>query len=88
MAESDLIRLADYVSDQSAVLALSLIDECQRAFGQLRDFPESGHPHVHLPDPYRVLPIRGWLVVHRLDPEYVEVVRIVHGSQDLRRLEL
>ncbi len=79
--------MADTVSDYSAPSALNMIEECQRAFRQLREFPETGHPHQHLPARYRVLAVGRWLIVHSLTGTTVEVVRIIHGSQDLRRIE-
>ncbi len=80
-AEADLLALA------RAATSPALVEEFRGAFRQLAEFPESGHLHRDLPSSLRVLQVGRWLVVHRLRGDFVEVARIVHGSQDLRRIE-
>ena len=53
---------------------------------RLTDFPESGTPRPELGPGIRSLVVGRYLVLYRVGADSVDVVRIVHGARELRRL--
>jgi plasmid stabilization system protein ParE len=58
-----------------------------RAFEQLARLPYSGHTRTDLTArPVRFWGVSPYLIVYRPDAKPLEVLRILHGKRDLRRL--
>lgn len=89
LAEADLLELVDRVSDLSIPGAHRLLDEIIDAVDRLRRLPESGHRHAGLSNPeHRVVAVRGWLVIYRVEGRLLKVCRIAWGARDLSRMDI
>jgi toxin ParE1/3/4 len=53
---------------------------------RLTDFPNSGAPRPELAPGARSLVVGGYLVLYRVGPDSVDIVRVVHGARELSRL--
>lgn len=53
---------------------------------RLADFPESGTPRSELGPGLRSLVVGHYLVLYRVGPDSVDIVRVVHGARELRAL--
>lgn len=92
LAELDLEGHVDYLARQSQSVALRFIDAADHAYERLRESPEIGgvwnfeNPRLA---GIRVWPIpgfRNYLIFYRVTDETVQVLRILHGAQDLENI--
>ena len=86
-AEGDLLRLLEYLEGDNPSAVLKVVDALDDAMQLLADNPAIGHLR---PDLTR-LDVRFWsvfryLVIYRPDTKPLEIVRILHGKRDVKRL--
>ena len=59
------------------------IEEAERL---LAEHPLIGQARPHLHPDLRGWLVRPYLILYRVDPDYLSIVRIVHGARDLPSL--
>ncbi|PTM61537.1 type II toxin-antitoxin system RelE/ParE family toxin [Phreatobacter oligotrophus] len=83
-AEQDLSEIFDYSADEwgtdRAVAYLKLL---QATMERLLRFPELGRTADEVGPGLRIVPAGSHIVVYRLQPDVVAVVRILHQRMDL-----
>lgn len=83
----DLDNIWDYVASDSVDAADRIVDEIYEAVVKLASMPNMGHLRENLTDkPLRFWRVRSYLIIYRTDVEPIEVVRIVSGYRDIKRL--
>jgi toxin ParE1/3/4 len=92
LAEEDLDQIEDYISAHDAAAGARVRATIVQQSIQLGNAPEKG---VALKDPrsepeigVRLWPVsryRNYLVLYRIEPELVRVLRILHAAQDWTR---
>jgi plasmid stabilization system protein ParE len=66
---------------------LKVVDALDDAMQLLADNPGIGHLRSDLtPQDVRFWPVFKYLVIYRPDTKPLEVVRVLHGGRDVRRL--
>lgn len=89
LAKADLLNiwiwLAETAGQASAERNHRRLDNRFRA---LADFPFMGPERPDIAPGVRHLVCRQWLVLYRAEGADVEIVRVVHGNQDLRHILL
>jgi toxin ParE1/3/4 len=60
-------------------------DRLERATRRIADFPDSGRRRADLGRNLRSMPVGRHVVVYRVTPDAVVVVRILNSRQDIRR---
>jgi toxin ParE1/3/4 len=81
-AYNDLKHIADYVFENSPENAEKVIRAIYEAPSALLAFPSRGRTGKEPGTREFVIPALPYIVVYKLDPEIVHVVRILHGAQD------
>ena len=76
IAENNSEAIADRIYDQIA-------DSCKR----LAEYPELGRSRLEIAEDARSLLVERWLVLYRLIGTNVQVVRIIDGVRDLKRID-
>src|SRR5262245_238305 len=89
-AERDLDQIAAYLGEESPQLAIRFLRAAEKAFQQLARMPEMGSAWEaeHWPD-LRVWPISRfatYLIFYQPLENGIDVIRVLHGAQDLERL--
>jgi len=91
-ARDDVYAIAAYIARDRLDAALRFVDDAEVAFDFLALWPSAGprvEPSpVHIPD-LRFWPIkrfRNYLVMYRPIPDGVEILRVIHGAQDMTRM--
>lgn len=83
----DFRDIWDYVADHGSAQAA---DNLLRTFDQkltlLSDFPHIGQRRDELRPRLRSFPVGAYLLFYRPLRNGIEVVRVVHGARDLRRV--
>jgi toxin ParE1/3/4 len=85
-AESDLDEIWLWIAEGSVVAAEEMIGRIEAAENRLGQFPEIGQARPDLADGLRHCPVGPYLVLYRVDPDQILVIRIVHGARDIPRL--
>ena len=83
-AEEDLIDLWLYIAQDNPSAADHLLDEIEDKFLLLVANPRLGPARPDIAPDCRYFPVGRYLILYRLIPDGIEVVRVVQGS---RRLE-
>jgi plasmid stabilization system protein ParE len=79
-AARDLFNAIDFYDAVAPGLGQDLIDEFDRALGQILEFPQSGSPSLR--DTRRTLLRRfPFSIVYRVKPDVIEVVALAHRSR-------
>jgi toxin ParE1/3/4 len=91
-ARADLIDTADYLQQQSVLVAAQYLTAAERSITLLSQMPGLGSPWES-EDPaladIRFAPIDGfksYLIFYRPLSDGIEIIRILHGATDLERL--
>jgi toxin ParE1/3/4 len=83
-AEEDLIDLWLYIAQDNPSAADRLLDEIEDKFVLLAAHPRLGPARPDIAPECRYFPVGRYLILYRLIPDGIEVIRVVQGS---RRLE-
>lgn len=85
----DIIGQAAFIAQESPAAAIRFVDAVEETFERLVEIPGVGssrsYLHPLLQD-LRCWHVRGFtkvLIFYRFDEETVEIVRLIHGSQDI-----
>lgn len=82
--------IAYYLSEACETVALGFIDELEKAYGHIDQYPATGSPRyaheLNLPG-LRAWPLTRYpyLVFYVERPDHIDVWRILHGQRDLAK---
>jgi toxin ParE1/3/4 len=82
-ADDDLDSIWLHVAEDSVRAAERLIRAIEAAEDRLGQFPEIGQARPDLALDLRHWPVGSYLILYRVDPEAVLIVRVIHGARDL-----
>jgi len=82
----DVDALWDKIAADDPDAADRMVERLAAAAGRLVDFPESGRPRPELGEGVRGIVVGRYLVLYRIGPDSVDVVRVVHGARALEGL--
>ncbi|MEA2708052.1 MAG: toxin ParE1/3/4 [Phycisphaerales bacterium] len=85
-AEDDLWEILLYVARDNEDAAFRLIDTIDKNFTLLAEFPSAGPARPELLANIRSFPVGSYLIFYQPIDDGIEVVRVVHGARNLRRL--
>jgi toxin ParE1/3/4 len=83
-AEQDLSEIFDYSADQWGTdRAVAYLKFLQATIERLLRFPELGRSADEVWPGLRIVPTGSHIVIYRLQPDVVAVIRILHQRMDL-----
>lgn len=85
-AKQDLLDIWLWIARDNAALADVVLDRLEQRANKLSQHREIGMARPEIGEGARGLVVERWLVLYRLVDGGVQVVRIVDGARDLRRL--
>ena len=92
-ADEDLDEQADYLTVEANIgVALRFLEAAHDTFALLSSHPEMGwqcrlrHPGLASARVFRVKGFEKILIFYRLSRDRIEILRVLHGSQDLEAL--
>ncbi len=84
-ASQDLQSLEDLIANDSPLHAVRFVDLLLHAVEQLTTFPELGRKVPEFSQPnLRELIFQGYRVVYWLEEDVATILRVVHGTRDLK----
>ncbi len=85
-ARADLIDIWLWIAREGDARADAVLNRIESRISLLAEHSEAGPRRREIAEDARSLLAERWLVLYRLTPDGVQVVRIVDGSRDVRRL--
>lgn len=85
-AAQDLEDIWSYVAKNNPRAADNLFDKLREMFAKLAKFPQMGQGRSDLALSLQSFPVRNYLIFYRIIEEGIEIVRIIHGSQDIEQI--
>lgn len=85
-AEDDLWEIVLYIAQDNEEAAFRLADEIDRRFQMLADVTGAGQARPELLPEVRSFPVGNYLIFYRPMSDGVEILRVLHGARNLRRL--
>lgn len=82
-AARDIENIWKYVAQNNPKAADKLFDTLRTTFPKLAKFPQMGKERPELAAYLRSFPVKSYLIFYRPMDEGIEIVRILHGSQDI-----
>ncbi len=84
--DADLFDIAVYIGEDNPQAADALIDVLNRKFILLAEFPTMGRQRPELGNGIRSFPIGNYMVFYRLIDDGIELIRVLHGARNAKRL--
>ena len=75
-----------YIARESRTAADRVYDRIVERIFDLADFPDIGPARPEIVADLRSLRVMDYIVLYRVEPDRVVIVRVVHGSRDLTTL--
>jgi toxin ParE1/3/4 len=85
-AEEDLIDIWLYIAQDNPAAADRLLDEIEEKFVLLASQPYLGPARPDIAEECRYFPVGSYLILYRIIPDGIEIVRVVQGSRRLENL--
>jgi toxin ParE1/3/4 len=91
-AERDLAEIANRLGDENPALAVRFLDAAEETFDFLADHPGAGgvcgFKDVRAAGArvWKISGFRNHLVFYRQSSEGIEILRVLHGARDLRKI--
>lgn len=85
-AQGDLYDIWSFIAGDSPEAADKLLTAITNQFDRLLEFPELGRQRTELLPSLRSIAEKKYVIFYRLTARYVEIVRVLHGARDLRRI--
>jgi toxin ParE1/3/4 len=85
-ARRDIREIARYISRDNPAAADRLADRFDEVGDALGANPKLGRIRTDLGRDVRSIPEGRYLLIYREHPDRVDVLRVVHGARDLRRI--
>ena len=86
-AKADLAAIFDHIVEADPGAASRVLSRLRAAMRRLARSPGLGHLREDLADePLRFWPVYSYLVIYRPAPRPLQVIRVLHGARDVRRI--
>ena len=82
-ADADLGEIYEWIASDNPAAAERLVTRLATSARNLAAFPERGAPRPELGVEVRSLVVGRYLILYRVEPERVDIVRFVHGAREL-----
>lgn len=82
-ADADMDGIFAWIARDDPRAAERLIQRIFEVAKRLARFPESGTPRPELGPNARSIVVGRYLILYRIGPDCVDIVRVVHGAREL-----
>ncbi|NJM47237.1 MAG: type II toxin-antitoxin system RelE/ParE family toxin [Alkalinema sp. RU_4_3] len=86
-AQLDLMDFCDYLDESDPEVSMRFFDAARSTFVEIARMPLIGQQYevgeTQSLRKWRIKGFRRYLIFYRVKPETIEIVRLLHGSQDV-----
>jgi toxin ParE1/3/4 len=86
LSEQDVHEIALFIARENPDAAFRLIDRFDETLQMLAQNPMTGRAREELAPKVRSFPVGNYLLFYRPAQDGIELIRVLHGARDLRRL--
>lgn len=84
-AQDDLNAIAEYIVRDNPTRAVTFIEELKDCFRVIAERPRSFPAREALSPGLRSAVHGNYLILYRIEEDYVRIMRVIHGARDLPR---
>jgi toxin ParE1/3/4 len=85
-ADEDLIEIWGHIAGESKITADRVYDRIVKRIFDLADFPDMGPGRSEIAADLRSLTVMNYVILYRVETDYIEIIRVIHGARDLSSL--
>ena len=85
-SEQDVYEITAFIARDNPDAAIQLVDRFDEALKMLAGNPLAGRVREELAAEVRSFPVGNYLLFYRPTQNGIELIRVLHGARDLRRL--
>ncbi|HLP90714.1 MAG TPA: type II toxin-antitoxin system RelE/ParE family toxin [Nostocaceae cyanobacterium] len=85
-AAKDIEKIWNYLALTNLKAANQIFDTLRETFPKLAKFPNMGRERPELAPNLRSFPVKNYLIFYSSIEEGIEIVRVLHGSQNLESI--
>ena len=82
-ALSDGLDIWLHIAADNMTAADELADRLDEAIERLSEYPELGPARSRLGQGIRIFPVESLVIFYRIEPDVLEIVRILHAARDI-----
>jgi toxin ParE1/3/4 len=86
-ARADFLDIWLYIAERNADAADRVLDEIERVCGLIAHHPQMGRERPEIAPAIRSFAVMSWVIFYRAHPEFIDIVRVLHGARDLDEIE-
>jgi toxin ParE1/3/4 len=86
LADEDLLEIWLYIAQDNIPAADRILDQLDQRCQQLATYPELGTQRNDLVNGMRCLIEGNYAIFYRINPNQIQVLRILHGARDFSTL--
>jgi len=86
LAKRDLVDIYVAIAIHNQPAAKRIIRRIDHRISLLAEYPELGPKHPDITEELRMLVEGNYLILYRVRPGTVEIIRVLHGARDLSSL--
>lgn len=75
-----------HIAADDPAAAMRMVERLAAGVARLADFPESGRARPEIGAGARSVVVGRYLVLYRINGEFVDVVRVIHGAREITGL--
>ena len=86
---TDLKEIRNFIAEDNPDKAIKTIEDIYGKFEKIQSFPEMGadlSKRVNFYTKYKYVVWKDYLIIYKIDKEFVEIYRILNRYQDITRL--
>lgn len=84
----DLGEIAAFIAQDNPERAITFVEELLAKCYTFAAKPKIGRLRPELGDEVRSRTYKSYVILYRIEPDRVRILRVVHGARDLRRLTM
>lgn len=86
-ARTDLTEIWLYIAERNPAAADRVLDEIERVCRLIATRPKMGRERSELKPNIRSFGAMSWIIFYRIDNDFIEIERLLHGARDLDAIE-
>jgi toxin ParE1/3/4 len=86
-AQADLLEIWLYIADRDERAADRVLDEIERVWRLIATHPKMGRERPDILPGTRSFGVMSWTIFYRIETDFIEIVRVLHGARDIDEIE-
>jgi toxin ParE1/3/4 len=85
--QADLLEIWLYIADRDTRAADRVVGEIQRVCELIASHPMMGRERPDVLPGVRSFVVMSWTIFYRVEQDFIDIVRVLHGARDLDEID-